>query len=122
MTRLAELEVEEDGGIHVARLQGELDLSNVTDVSDALATTLPPGAHSLVIDLSGLRHLDSAGVRMLFDLRRLLGLRRQHLSLSVPADARIREVVDLAAVGATIPLFANTEDAIAAARAGDEPR
>ncbi len=113
MSRLTEIEVDDHDGVHVARLEGELDLSNVQDVGDALAATPDGDAIGLVVDMAGLRHIDSAGVRMLFDLRRRLGHRRQELALAVPLNARIRDVFELAAVGTAVPLF----DDVAAARA-----
>ena len=118
MTRLAELEIDETGGVHVARLEGELDLSNVVDLGDALASAVPEEALGLVVDLAGIRPIDSAGVRMLFDLRRRLRQRRQGFALAVPANARIRDVLELAAVGDTVPLMAAVDTAVEAVRAG----
>ena len=118
MTRLAEISIDEQGGIVVARLDGELDLSNVVDVGDALATAVSEEAVGLVVDMGGIRHIDSAGVRMLFDLRRRLRQRRQGFALAVPADARIRDVLELAAVGDTVPLLTDAESAVEAVRTG----
>ena len=70
-----------------------------------------------MLDLSALTHLDSAGVRLLFDLRQRLGRARQLLVAVVPSDAPIREVLDLAAVPATIQLFTDLDAAVAAAAA-----
>jgi len=116
VSRLAELDVEDRDGVRVARIEGELDLSNVVDVGEALVSSVDADAIGLVIDMTGLRHIDSAGVRMLFDLRRRLSQRRQTLALAVPDDARIRDVIDLAAVGETVPLFADVPAAVEAAR------
>jgi anti-anti-sigma factor len=113
VTRLAEIRFEERDGVPVVLLEGEIDLSNVVDVGDALASAADGEAAGLVIDMAGVRHIDSAGVRMLFDLRRHLGQRRQELALAVPAGARIRDVLDLAAVGTTVPLFADVGEAVA---------
>ena len=118
MTRLAEIEVEERDGVHVAHLDGEIDLSNVMDIGDALASSVGEGASGLVVDMARVRHIDSAGVRMLFDLRRRLGQRRQELVLAVPANARIRDVLELAAVGATVPLVEDVPAAIATVLGG----
>jgi anti-sigma B factor antagonist len=118
VTRLAEISVDEGDGVCVARLEGELDLSNVVDVGDALSAAVSDGALGLVVDLAGIRHIDSAGVRMLFDLRRRLRQRRQGFALAVPADARIRDVLELAAVGDTVPLLADVRSAVAAVRTG----
>jgi anti-anti-sigma factor len=116
VSRLAELGVEELDGVQVASLDGELDLSNVADVGDALAAAMDAAAVGLVIDMTRLRHIDSAGVRMLFELRRRLGQRRQELALAVPEGARIRDVLDLAAVGTAVPLFAEVPAAVEAVR------
>jgi anti-sigma B factor antagonist len=116
VSRLAELDVEDRDGVRVARIEGELDLSNVVDVGEALVASVDADAIGLVLDMTGLRHIDSAGVRMLFDLRRRLVQRRQALALAVPERARIRDVLDLAAVGETVPLFGDVAAAVAAAR------
>ena len=118
MSRLAEISIAEQDGLVVAHLEGELDLSNVVDVGDALAAAVSDGAVGLVADMGGIRHIDSAGVRMLFDLRRRLRQHRQGFALAVPADARIRDVLELAAVGDTVPLLTDVESAVEAVRAG----
>ena len=121
MTRLAQLTVEEHDGVAVARLAGELDLSNTADVADALAAEMPSERTALVIDMSGLRHIDSSGVRALFDLSRRLAQRRQRLAIAVPAGARIREVLDMAAVATTVPVAESVAEALAAVGAPAAP-
>jgi len=113
--RLAQLEFDERGDVVIARIAGELDLSNVHDVGDGLNAAVTRETAGLVLDLSRLAHLDSAGVRLLFDLRTRLATARQRLVAVVPEGAAIREVLDLAAVPATVPLFDELEDAIVAA-------
>lgn len=116
MIRLAELELGEPADVRVARLIGELDLSNAVDIAGALAAAADEATLGLVIDMSGLTHIDSAGVRLLFDLRRRLSVRRQSLALAVPADARIRDVLEMAAIYETVPVTATVEEATAAVR------
>lgn len=118
MSQLARLDIEERDGVVIARIAGELDLSNVHDVGDALAAAMGGGAHGLVLDLSELDHLDSAGIRLLYDLRARLGTARQRLAAVVPAGAPVREVLDLAAVPATLPLHDDEASAVAAVKAG----
>jgi anti-anti-sigma factor len=117
MIRLAELDLGDPADVRVAHLRGELDLSNATDIADALAAAAEDAPLGLVVDMSGLRHLDSAGVRLLFDLRRRLAVRRQALALAVPPDARIQDVLQMAAVPATIPVVTSVDEAVAAVRA-----
>lgn len=117
MIRLAELELDEPGDVRVARLRGELDLSNAADVADALAAAAEDADLGLVLDMEALRHLDSAGVRLLFDLRRRLGRQRRQLALAVPLDSRIREVLDMAAVANAVPVAASVGEAVELVRA-----
>jgi anti-anti-sigma factor len=116
LTRLAELAFEDRDGIELASVTGELDLSNTADVMDALLAELPGDRLGLVIDMSELRHIDSSGVRGLFDLRRRLEQRRQRLALAVPAEARIRAVLEMAAVDARLPVTESVDAALAAVR------
>jgi anti-anti-sigma factor len=117
VTRLAQLDFEERGDVVIARLSGELDLSNVHDIGDGLNAAVTSTTTGLVLDLAELAHLDSAGVRLLFDLRQRLATARQRLVAVVPEGAAIREVLDLAAVPATLPVCAELDAAIAAAAA-----
>ncbi len=47
------------------RLEGELDIATVPHVGEAVAEVLAEGARRIVIDLSGLRFIDSSGLRQL---------------------------------------------------------
>jgi anti-anti-sigma factor len=117
LIRLAELDVGDPADVRVAHLRGELDLSNTADIADALAIAAEQSELGLVVDMTLLRHIDSAGVRLLFDLRRRLGRHRQHLALAVPPDSRIREVLEMAAVHQTVPVTASVGEAVDAVRA-----
>ena len=114
MNRLAELEFDEHDDVQIARLSGELDLSNAADIADALAAAVPADAMGLVLDMSGLRHIDSAGVRLLFDLSGRLVQRRQRMAAVVPGHAQIREVLALASVDSRIPTYMSLEGAVLA--------
>ena len=117
MTRLAQLDFEGRGDVVIARLSGELDLSNVHDIGDGLSAAVTSSTSGLVLDLSDLTHLDSAGIRLLFDLRQRLATARQRLVAVVPDGAPIGEVLELAAVSAALPIHASLDDAVAAAAA-----
>lgn len=117
MTRLAQVGFDDRDDVVVAHVAGELDLSNVHDIGDALSEAVTSRTAGLVLDLSELTHLDSAGVRMIFSLRHQLVTARQKLTAVVPEGAAIREVLDLAAVPAAVPVFATVDDAVAAASA-----
>jgi anti-anti-sigma factor len=82
----------------VARLSGEIDLSNVDDLTAALEQTVGNGAMGLVVDLTDVTYLDSTGVRLLFRLARQLRDRQQTLHLVVPDRARTRRILELSGV------------------------
>ncbi len=116
MSRLAELEFGERGDVVVVAIVGELDLSNVHDIGDALGAAVGADAAGLVLDLSRLTHLDSAGIRLLFDVRSRLARARQALAVAVPDGAVIREVLELAAVAETVGVQPSVEAAVAAVK------
>jgi anti-anti-sigma factor len=98
MDLLCRLSFEEDGDTLVARLTGEVDLSNAALVGEEIRSRVANHSLGVLVDLSGLTYLDSAGLEVLFDLRGRLESRRQELTIAVPVDSpiyRALELVDL---------------------------
>ena len=100
----------------VARLTGEIDLSNATDIADQLGAGVPNSALGLVVDLTATSYLDSSGVHLLFDLGERLARRQQQLRVVVPADAPIRRVLRIVNLDDSVPLLATVEEAEASIR------
>ena len=98
----------------VARVDGEIDSSNASDLGAALAERLPRAATTLALDLTRVKYLDSSGVELLFDLERRLAARRQAIRLVVPAAAPIRRVLELCAMGSVVPMDADLPGALGA--------
>ena len=67
MKDLAQLDVGSDADILDATLSGEVDLSNAVEIEIALERAIPNTARGMVLDLSGLEYLDSAGINALFN-------------------------------------------------------
>lgn len=114
MTSPAELSVERIGGVLIARLGGEVDMTNSTYVRDELVASMPNDALGLVVDLSGCRYLDSAAIEVLFDLARRLGRRRQRLHVALAPSSPLRRVLSLTDVAAVAPIHDSLEEAVAA--------
>jgi len=55
----------DDAGDPVVRLTGEIDISNAEPIGDALDGIVGPDARRIVVDLSDLQFMDSAGIAML---------------------------------------------------------
>jgi anti-anti-sigma factor len=94
VTELAWVEATAADGVDVVRVVGEIDLSNAAHVRDAIGAVIPE-LSLVVLDLTGLEYLDSAGVAMLFRLSERLSYNRQELQLVVAADSPIGAVVRL---------------------------
>jgi anti-sigma B factor antagonist len=110
--RLTDIEVEERGTAVIARLSGEVDNSNAVELKRALEQRVPPAAVGLIVDLSQVGYLDSAGIELIFQLARSLRDRRQHLRLIVPASSPVRRVLVLCDVGGIAPLDEAIEEAV----------
>jgi anti-anti-sigma factor len=113
VTTPAEISVERRDGRLVAHLSGEIDMTNAGYVRDELLASVPNDALALVIDLSGCRYLDSAGIEILFDLSRRLARRRQQLLIVVPSRSPLRRVLELTEVGSAAPIHEALDSALA---------
>jgi anti-anti-sigma factor len=112
--RLAGFEFEQREGVLIAVVEGEIDSSNAPDLRLALADRLPSASNALVLDLTAVTYLDSAGVHLLFDLGRRLAARRQAIRLVVPEGTPTRRVLELCAVDGVAPMDSDLESSLAA--------
>jgi anti-anti-sigma factor len=112
VTAPAEIVLERRDGSVVARLTGEVDMSNASYVRDQLLESMPNEAIVLVLDISGTRYLDSAAIEVLFDVSRRLARRRQELRLVMPPDSPLRRVIQLTEVHTAAPVFESLEAAV----------
>lgn len=112
MTTSAEIAVERREQAIVARLSGEVDMTNSQYVAHELAGSVPNDAAVLVVDLSQARYLDSAAIELLFDLARRLRRRRQALRLVLPASSPLKRVLELTDIGAVAPVHPSLEAAL----------
>ena len=101
----------------VARLVGEVDLSNAAELGSALEGSIAPATRGVVLDLSTTAYLDSAAIRMIFDLERALRGRRRQLRLVVPAGMPVEKVLKLTGVLWTVPHDPTAEEGLRRLRA-----
>jgi len=93
-----------EGSVPVCELRGELDASNVDQVLERVLGSVATEAPGIVVDLERTSYLDSAGVRILFELARRLRSRRQELRISVPREGIVRRVLVLTALADVVAL------------------
>jgi anti-anti-sigma factor len=110
---LSRLQTETQGDVVLACLDGELDLSNVPGISRDLADSVPNWAVRLVLDLSAVTYMDSAGLGMLYALARQLGNRQQTLSLIVPDAAPLHRLLAVASIATIARVYPDRKTALA---------
>jgi anti-anti-sigma factor len=111
---LADVRFMPSGRAMVARLTGEVDMSNAESLRTAIAEATPNQALALVFDLSEIDYLDSAGIQLIYQLRSDLRARGQSLRLVIPAGSPATDALRLAGVSHHL----DTEETLAAALQG----
>ena len=82
------------GPVPVARVAGEVDLANASRLREELLA-IAGDVDSLVVDLTEVPYLDSAGVKALFQVARDLRQRDQSLIVTMPIGSPLRRVLKI---------------------------
>jgi anti-anti-sigma factor len=114
---LADLDLETVDQVVVARLDGEIDMSNASELGTTISRQVPNDAMALVVELSDIDYLDSAGIQVLYELHERLDTRGQQLRLVVPDGAAITEALRLAGVQSVITTVPTLDAALQSLRA-----
>ena len=96
----------------VAALRGEIDLSNASELLGAIVGFVSSDAASVVLNLSDVDYLDSAGIQLIYRLREDLRARGQSLVLVIPQRSAVDDVLRLAGVRAQALTFEAIEQAL----------
>jgi anti-anti-sigma factor len=112
MSTLARLEDEWHDEIPVARVQGEVDASNVKEIGDRLRSLLSNRSVAMIVDLSATTYLDSAGINLLFMLAEEMRSRQQRLALVVADPSPIARMVSLTGLDRAMPVHPTLPDAL----------
>jgi anti-anti-sigma factor len=112
-SELARVAIERHGGTVLARLSGEIDLSNAGAVEDQVIGGVA-GATAVAVDLSGLSYLDSAGLALLSRLAGRLAERSGSLRLVAPPEAVVGRTLWISGLASAIPVDETVDAALAA--------
>ena len=96
--KLAHLDFDDRGDSVVVTVSGEIDLSNANAVGVEIGRSTPNSALRVILDLSSLIYLDSAGIQFIYRLREQLGVRGQELELIVPERSPARAALTFAGI------------------------
>jgi anti-sigma B factor antagonist len=109
---LAQIQIDIKGEVIVARVTGEIDISNVGAVKQRLTAAVPNTATGLVVDLAGTTHLDSSGVYLLFELARALDSRQQQICVVAPSSAPTTRVLVITGFDKIVPVADTVDGAV----------
>jgi anti-anti-sigma factor len=118
MADLATVVVERHDELQVVRIAGEVDISNASSLEGDISEAVPNDAAGLAIDFSNTSYMDSAGIRMLFELAQRLSGRGQSFAVVVPPDSLIRHALVVTEVEQALPIHHTLADALDALRTG----
>ena len=109
---IANVTVERRDALPVVHVRGEVELPNSDAVRADILATVPPDGPGMILDLTQTTHLDSSGVRLLFEVAERLRVRRQLLVLVATEEALIRRVIALTKLDDVVLLVASVNEAL----------
>ena len=91
-------------------VEGRVDSSNSAELDQALKDSISEGHHNLVVNLSNVSYMSSAGLRALVSALRACKKKNGDLRISAPSE-RVSEVFQLAGLTSSeSPLFTVYDD------------
>lgn len=114
MSSIADLDLTERDGIPVARISGEIDLSVTAELETRLRGAVSADGPGLVLDLTELEYIDSAGLRVLVVLSSVLSDRAQELRLAVAEHSLVDSLLVQTGVNDLIMADRTADEAVAA--------
>lgn len=116
MTEVALAREVRDGDV-VLTLAGEVDLANAADVALDLRREVGEVRRALALDLLDVTYLDSAGVRLLFDLADRLHARGRELVVVARPGSLLWSVLRMVAIDRVVVVAQDVDAGLARARA-----
>jgi anti-anti-sigma factor len=113
MKDLATVDVVSHESVTIVRIRGEIDLSNADDVLGTIERAFDETSPGLVVDLSELEYVDSAGVRLLFRAARLVTSAGGRFVAVVAPGSHVLRVLELAETSSFFPLEESEDAAVA---------
>ena len=93
---LADVQIALTPNALVASVSGEIDISNAEEMGATVIGATPTEAQGVVLDLSAVEYLDSAGIYVIYGMRSSLQARGQALILVIPPRSPVHDALRLA--------------------------
>lgn len=116
--RLVDIRFEFRQQVVIARAVGEIDMSNTADLRSAITEATPTAAAGVVLDLTDVDYIDSAGIHLLYRLGEVLRNRGQALRVVVPPTSPTSDALRLAGVKRHVDVVEELDEGLRAVAAG----
>jgi anti-sigma B factor antagonist len=100
----------DDGEVHVLVAEGELDMATRAELQRELDALVDGTGRRLLVDLSRLEFIDSAGITTLYQA----SARFAHLAVVVVKGSQVARVLELCGMEEMLPLFDRRDEAVRA--------
>ena len=111
-----QLEIVLDADLVVAKLRGDVDLTNADAISTRILEAIPHEASGLIVDLSAVRYLDSRGVHMLFRFVRRLRASSQKMAVALGEDSPIHALLKITNIHEAVGVYPSQQHCVTVLR------
>jgi anti-anti-sigma factor len=105
-------EILRDDAWLVATWRGDVDMANASRLEEAALESLRNADDGLIVDLTRVSYLDSAGIRALLNLRRLLAHRQLKMFVVLPESSVLRKALEVGGVWTAVTVHPTIEQAL----------
>lgn len=98
----------------IARVTGDIELANAESIGTAIIEAVAKDPMALVVDLTDVEYLDSAGIQLIYKLRESLRARGQVLRLVAPRSSPTHDALRLAGVSHHVDTIETVDQALRA--------
>ncbi len=100
-----------DGGVTLVEVSGRIDSMNANQLGDALTETINSGNFQLVLDLSSVDYMSSAGLREIVAALKKVKRNAGDLRIAQPS-VRVLEVLEMAGLDTILQIFSSKMEAV----------
>jgi anti-anti-sigma factor len=112
----AHIEVDHRDAVGIARLSGDVDITQASVLRERLIGAVRNEDLGLVVDLTEASYVDSVGVSLLFELAERLTGRQLRFAVVLPQDGLIRRVMTIVDLESVAEVHGELDAALAAMR------
>ncbi len=106
-----EINASEMKRVQLFEVVGRVDSNNANELGAALDETVDAGKTNLVLDLSGVEYMSSAGLREMVRVLKRVKRNSGDLRIASPSD-RVKEVLELAGLDSIFEVYATQVEAV----------